>query len=175
MWCGPMNPLFSWRTIGHFISKGWLYTTWKPWAKHPFKVMVWAGISKKGATNIFLLSCSVNSTVYQEGLHMHLLPFLCKRLPNGRFQQDNAPCHTSKATQRFYKTNKVKVLKTPPESPDLNPIRTLLHEMKHFILTTAKPGELLQGHTVILGHRDTEKVLQIYRSFDKGHAQSYTS
>ena len=26
--------------------------------------MVWAGISKKGATNITLLNCSVNSTVY---------------------------------------------------------------------------------------------------------------
>ena len=71
----------------------------KPLPKHPF--MLWAGISKKGTTNICLLGCSMNSAVYQEVLRTHLLPLLRERLPNGRFRQDNAPCHTSKATQVF--------------------------------------------------------------------------
>ena len=135
------NRTFSYRKVGSAPKP-------KPRAKHPFKVMVWAGISKKGATNICLLGCSVNSAVYQEVLRTHLLPFLHERLPNGRFKQDNAPCHTSKATHKFFQANRIKVLKTPPESPDLNPIENLWHEMKHFIRTTAKPRnkeELLQG------------------------------
>ena len=135
------NRTFSYRKVGSAPKP-------KPRAKHPFKVMVWAGISKKGATNICLLGCSVNSAVYQEVLRTHLLPFLRERLPNGRFQQDNAPCHTSKATHKFFQANRIKVLKTPPKNPDLNPIENLWHEMKHFIRTTAKSRnkeELLQG------------------------------
>ena len=110
--------------------------------------MVWAGISRKGATNICLLNASVNSAVYQEVLRTHLLPFLQRKLPKGRLQQDNAPCHTAKATQKFMKTNKIPLLTTPPESPDLNPIENVWHEMKHYIRTTAKPRnkeELLQA------------------------------
>ena len=90
-------------------------------------------MSKKEATNICLLSCLENSAVYQEVL---LMPFLRERLPIGKFQQDNTPCHTSKATRRFFKANKIKVLKTAPESPDLNLIDNLWHQMKHFIQTT---------------------------------------
>lgn len=90
-----------------------------PWAKQPFKVMLVAGISKKGATNICLLNGVVNSAVYQEVLCTHLLPFLHVHLPNGRFQQDNAPCHTSKLVQKFFCVKKIALLKTTPVSPDL--------------------------------------------------------
>lgn len=67
-------------------------------AKHLFKVMVWAGISKKGATNFCLLNGSLNSAAYQEVLRTQLLPFLRNHLPDGNFQQDIAPCHTTKHT-----------------------------------------------------------------------------
>ena len=63
--------------------------------------MVWAGISKKGATNICLIDRPVNSALYQVVLHTHLLPFLRERLLNGKLQQDNAPCHVSKAIHEF--------------------------------------------------------------------------
>ena len=60
---------FSYRKVGTAPKP-------KPRAKHPYKVMVWAGISRKGATN-----ASVNSAVYQEVLRAHLLPFLRRKLP----------------------------------------------------------------------------------------------
>ena len=49
--------------------------------------------------------------------------------------------------------------------------------MNHFIQATVKPRnkEELMPHTVSVGHRDTGIVLQIYRQFGKGHAQSYRS
>ena len=46
------------------------------------------------------------------------------------------------------KTKKISLLTTPPESPDLNPIENVWHEMKHYIRRTAKPTnkeELLQA------------------------------
>ena len=135
-----------------FILKGWLCTKAETSCKAPIQVMVWAGISQKGVTNRCILGCSVNSTVYQEVLRMHLLPFLCEQIPNSRFQQDSSPCHTSKATQRFCQAIRNNVLKTPPESLDLNPIENLWHEMKHFSRTAAK-------------HRNKEELLQGIQSF----------
>ena len=132
---------FSYRKVGAPPKR-------KPKPKHPFKVMVWAGISRKGATNICLLNTSVDSAVYQEVLRTHLIPFLERSLPNGQFQQDNAPCHKSLSTRRFIEKSNIRLLVTPPESPDLNPIENLWHEMKHFLRTTAKPRtkeELLSG------------------------------
>ena len=100
------------------------------------------------ATNICLLNTSVNSAVYQEVLRTHLLPFLQRKLPKSRLQQDNARCHMAKATQKFLKTKKILLLTIPPESQDLNPIENVWHEMKHYIRTTAMPRnkeELLQA------------------------------
>ena len=122
--------------------------------------MVWAGISKKGATNIALINCSINSTVYQEVLCTHLLPFLRERLPNGMLQQDNAPCHVSKATHKFLQDNNVPLFTTPPESPDCNPIENLWHELKHFIRARVKPcnkEELIQGIETFWGTVTPEK------------------
>ena len=46
------------------------------------------------------------------------------------------------------KDNSIPLFKTPPESPDCNPIENLWHELKHFMRTTVKPHnkeELIQG------------------------------
>ena len=42
------------------------------------------------------------------------------------FQQDNYPKHkATKKTTAFFKSNKIKLLEWPPQSPDLNPIENL--------------------------------------------------
>ena len=117
-------------------------------AKHPYKVMVWAGISWKGATHICLLNSSIDSSGYQEILTTHLVPFLEKVLPGGQFQQDNAPCHTSVSTRQLLERHNIRWFRTPPESPDLNPIENVWHELKDFLRTKIKPHnkqELFDG------------------------------
>jgi hypothetical protein len=81
----------------------------KPRAKHPYKVMVWAGISKKGATSICIINGSVDAVGYQEILSTHLVPFLNTVMPRGQFQQDNAPAHTAKSMKTFLLENHVRL------------------------------------------------------------------
>ncbi len=45
-------------------------------------------------------------------------------------QQDNDHKHTSKSTYEWLKKNKIKVLEWPNQSPDLNPIEILRHDLK---------------------------------------------
>ena len=72
----------------------------------------------------------MNAPLFVQILDRTLLPFLEERLSEGhRFMQDNDPKHTSKLAKSFMDNNGVNWFKTPPESPDLNPIENLWHEL----------------------------------------------
>jgi len=53
--------------------------------------------------------------------------------------QDNDSKHVSKLGQKFSSDNKITWWKTPPESPDLNPIENLWHKLKEYLRRKVKP------------------------------------
>ena len=86
---------------------------------------------------------------YTEILQTTLLPFIQEKYPGGhRLMQDNDPKHTCSVAQSFYTANNINWWKTPAESPDINPIENMWHEMKEFMRSEIKPHtkeELVQG------------------------------
>ena len=61
---------------------------------------------------------------------------------------DNDPKHTSGAAQQFLEEMGIFWWRTPAESPDLNPIENMWHELKEFIRREVKPTtkeELIDG------------------------------
>ena len=106
---------------------------YKPRPKHPTKVHVWAGISWSGATKacILVFDGIMEAELYCQILDDHLVPFIQSMYPHHhRFMQDNDPKHTSRHAQEWFARKGVNWWRTPPESPDSNPIENLWHELK---------------------------------------------
>ena len=92
-------------------------------------------------------------------LDQTLLPFVREVFTsNHRFMQDNNPKHTSGYAQQFLEDHNINWWKTPAESPDLNPIENLWHELKEFIRRETKPKTKEELVTGIINFWDTVTV-----------------
>ena len=91
----------------------------------------------------------MNAPLFISILDATLKPFISAVYPAGhRFMQDNDPKHTSRLAQQYMADNGINWWKTPPESPDCNPIENLWHEAKEYLRREVKPKtkqELIEG------------------------------
>ena len=113
------------------------------------KIHVWGGISKRGATKIVMFTGIMDAPRLKQILEVGLLPFIQEVYPDGhRLYQDNDPKHTSLSVSDFFEEHGVVWWPTPPESPDLNPIKLIWESLKQYLRNTFKPNnldELKQG------------------------------
>ena len=145
-------------------------------AKHLLKVMVWAGISNNGATNICLLGCSVNSAVYLGVMRTHLLPFLCEWLPIGTFQQNKPLATPLKQHRGFSKQTRLKCWWPYPRAWIY--ILSKVYGTWWSISFEQRPNPVTKrnsckaySHSGPLWHQKSA----VDRPFENGHAQSYRS
>ena len=78
----------------------------------------------------------MNAEGYVTLLENALLPFLQLKFA------DKDPKHVSRRAQAFLEEHHINWWHTPPESPDLNPIENLWHELKEHIRAQVKPRNL---------------------------------
>jgi transposase len=94
-------------------------------------VMVWGCFSAAGVGKLIFINGVMDRFKYIDILKDGLLPSAAEMGPNGNFQfhQDNDPKHTVHDVRLWLLYNCPKVTKTPPQSPDLNPIENLWDEL----------------------------------------------
>ena len=97
-------------------------------------VMVWGCMASSGTGMLYTCEGRMNSTIYTNMLDQVYRTSLTKILDNNIpsdviFQQDNAPCHTSKVSKGWFEKKGITVMTWPPQSLVLNPIETLFSHL----------------------------------------------
>ncbi len=133
---------YSWKHIVNAVTVKRVIQKGKP--KHPIKVHLWGGISNRGATPLVIFTGKLCATKLLKIFDAGLFPFVDKSFPNEqpRLMQDNDPKHTSGLATDYLVEKGVYWWKTPPESPDLNPIENVWGSMKRFLRDKHKPRNL---------------------------------
>ncbi|KAK3552485.1 hypothetical protein QTP86_012155 [Hemibagrus guttatus] len=108
-------------------------------------VMVWGCFAASGPGRLAVINGTMNSAVYQKILKENVQTSVCdlKLKRTWVLQQDNDPKHTSKSTSEWLKKNKMKTLEWPSQSPDLNPIEMLWHDLKK-VVHARKPSNVAE-------------------------------
>ena len=100
--------------------------------------MVWGCIEPNVVGNLVVSEHSVNGAYYVSILSENL-PEIARKIYGDTkqpfiFQQDNAPCHTTKATMDFFDANIILTLPWPLQRPDLNIIENVWLYMKNALI-----------------------------------------
>ncbi|KAK3508530.1 hypothetical protein QTP70_031914 [Hemibagrus guttatus] len=108
-------------------------------------VMVWGCYAASEPGRLAVINGTMNSAVYQKILKENVRPSVSdlKLKRTWVLQQDNDPKHTSKSTSEWLKKNKIKTLEWPSQSPDLNPIEMLWHDLKK-VVHARKPSNVAE-------------------------------
>jgi len=84
-------------------------------------VMVWAAIWISGRSELVFVEDKLNSDKYIEILENYLMPIIRNDM-DVIFQDDGAPCHSSKKTKKWKMKQLLPGLPWAPQIPDMNPI-----------------------------------------------------
>ncbi len=111
-------------------------------------VMVWGCFAASGPGRLAIIDGTMNSALYQKILKENVWPSVCDlKLKRTRvMQQDNNLKHTSKSTYEWLNENKIKVLESPSQSLDLNPIEMLWHDLKQ-LFHARKPSNVTEKNS----------------------------
>ena len=104
-------------------------------------IMVWAGISANGKTDLVIMEGTMTSRRYiTDVLEPHVIPYAGAIGDNFMLMHDNARPHVSAVVRDYLDSESVEVKEWPACSPDLNPIEHLWSHMKRNVYQKMGPN-----------------------------------
>ncbi len=105
-------------------------------------VMVWAGITHCGRTDLTFINESLTGVRYRDiFLSPIVQPFIARHRNRHSFQQDNARCHVARVSTQYLGQNNIDILPWPALSPNLSPIEHLWDELDKRFRRRHQPPE----------------------------------
>lgn len=98
------------RTSGKCFMQDGHAAPYQPKPKHPYAVLVWGGISMRGATDLLIFKGIMKGQFNRDVILKDCLkPFIQELYPDRhRLMQDNDPKHTAHATEEYMIDNDIK-------------------------------------------------------------------
>ena len=103
---------------------------------------VWAGITLNSHTDLVFLDRNVNAETYGDLLQHQLMPFIERTFGSPAhciLQDDNATPHRAASVERLKRKLRLRTLRWPSRSPDMNPIEHVWSFMKRKIMQLPTP------------------------------------
>lgn len=134
-------------------------------------VMIWGCISSEGVGDLAFIETTMDAQKYLDILKRNLVSsarkfgFIRDNKPQFKFYQDNDPKHKSHIVRMWLLYNCGKVIDTPPQSPDLNPIENLWVHLKKNVAKrqpknmTALKSAILEEWQMIPSNYDLKKLI----------------
>lgn len=115
---------------------------------------IWGCLANNGIGQCRLYSGRMNANLYKDVLINTLLTSantIIEKDVKWDYVQDNAPCHTAKLIQEWFKAKNITAMEWPARSPDLNPIEHIWSNIdrkltKHTITTLAELEKLIKKY-----------------------------
>lgn len=90
---------------------------------HHISVHVIGAISRRGASRLCVFEGKLDANGFVALNNEYLIPFIRANFPTyHRLQMDNAPSHMNGTVDNYFLENRINYIRTPAQSPDLNPI-----------------------------------------------------
>lgn len=103
-------------------------------SKMSFKLNLWGGISMQGAIPFATFTTNMDKNLYKEIIEYYFYPFVAEKYNYTAYlHQDNDPKHTSALCMTSLIDSGINWIRSPPFSPDLNPIEWVWSDLKRFV------------------------------------------
>lgn len=113
--------------------------------QHEATVNILGAISRRGRSKLMIFKGNLNGEAFQQLCDQFLVPFVTRNYPEyHRIHMDNAKYHVCLDTKKNFFERDLNHFKNPAQSPDLNPIELVWHDLKTYLANEIQPNTVLE-------------------------------